>query len=236
MLNRETHKSELPRLKTKTGFTLAEVLITLAIIGVVAALTIPVLISNAQKAQYYTAFQKGYADLNAIVESLVLENNDMAGAITSYGSITSAIRSKVKEAKFCPESKPYGTCMASSIKFTKSLVDNFDSYDMVVLADGEAIAIQPFTNPHCSNSDGNFTDVCGQIYLDTNGIKPPNETGRDVFFFVLRNKKLVAEGEQGSGILEDINNYCDLIEASGADSNSHRACASKLLLDHAMTY
>ena len=38
------------------GFTLAEVLITLGIIGVVAAMTMPTLINSTQGAQYKTAF------------------------------------------------------------------------------------------------------------------------------------------------------------------------------------
>ena len=41
--------------KTKLGFTLAEVLITLAIIGVVAAMTIPTLIANYQQRSWDTA-------------------------------------------------------------------------------------------------------------------------------------------------------------------------------------
>lgn len=41
----------MTRKKTMTGFTLAEVLITLGIIGVVAALTIPALIANHKKQQ-----------------------------------------------------------------------------------------------------------------------------------------------------------------------------------------
>ena len=40
--------------KQKSAFTLAEVLITLGIIGVVAALTIPILISNYRKRQLET--------------------------------------------------------------------------------------------------------------------------------------------------------------------------------------
>ena len=40
----------------KRAFTLAEVLITLGIIGVVAAMTIPTLISNYQKKQFEVAF------------------------------------------------------------------------------------------------------------------------------------------------------------------------------------
>ena len=42
----------------KNGFTLAEVLITLAIIGVVAVLTLPALNSNTQEQQARTALKK----------------------------------------------------------------------------------------------------------------------------------------------------------------------------------
>lgn len=42
----------------KTGFTLAEVLITLGIIGVVAAITIPTLIANTRSQQYRSKFKK----------------------------------------------------------------------------------------------------------------------------------------------------------------------------------
>ena len=44
----------------KKGFTLAEVLITLAIIGVVAALTIPAVIHKYQQQELYTRFIETY--------------------------------------------------------------------------------------------------------------------------------------------------------------------------------
>ena len=46
------------------GFTLAEVLITLGIIGVVAAMTIPTLIVNTNSAQFKTAYKKAISVLN----------------------------------------------------------------------------------------------------------------------------------------------------------------------------
>ena len=46
------------------GFTLAEVLITLGIIGVVAAMTIPTLISNTNGAQFKTGFKKALSTLS----------------------------------------------------------------------------------------------------------------------------------------------------------------------------
>ena len=56
-----------------TGFTLAEVLITLGIIGVVAAMTIPTLTSKIQNLQYATAYRKAFSSLN---QALRLMQND----------------------------------------------------------------------------------------------------------------------------------------------------------------
>ena len=50
--------------KNKKGFTLAEVLITLGIIGIVAAMTMPALIANHQKQVAATAVKKMYSQLN----------------------------------------------------------------------------------------------------------------------------------------------------------------------------
>lgn len=48
----------------KHGFTLAEVLITLGVIGIVAAMTIPVLISNTNGAKYRAQFKKAVSTMN----------------------------------------------------------------------------------------------------------------------------------------------------------------------------
>ena len=58
----------------KSAFTLAEVLITLGIIGVVAALTIPSLISNYQDKQFKTAYKKAYSDISQVVQEGIIEN------------------------------------------------------------------------------------------------------------------------------------------------------------------
>ena len=57
----------------KKGFTLAEVLITLAVIGVVAALTIPVLIQKYQKKQLYAQFMKTYNTVTTALDNAVAE-------------------------------------------------------------------------------------------------------------------------------------------------------------------
>ena len=62
------------------AFTLAEVLITLTIIGVVAAMTMPTLINNTNGAQFKTAYKKALSVLNqAVVMNIALVDYDFAG-------------------------------------------------------------------------------------------------------------------------------------------------------------
>ncbi len=64
------------------GFTLAEVLITLGIIGVVAAMTMPTLINSTQGAQYKTAFKKSLTVLSqAVVMNIALNDYDLSQVV-----------------------------------------------------------------------------------------------------------------------------------------------------------
>ena len=71
----------------ENAFTLAEVLITLAIIGVVAAMTMPTLINNTNGAQFKTAYKKALSVLNqAVVMNLALVDYDFAGTTSNAPS------------------------------------------------------------------------------------------------------------------------------------------------------
>ena len=63
----------------KKGFTLAEALITLVIIGVIAALTIPAILVNTEQHEYKTALKKALSALNQVIE--------MSIALEGYGPI-----------------------------------------------------------------------------------------------------------------------------------------------------
>lgn len=58
----------------KFAFTLAEVLITLGIIGVVAAITIPTVMSKVQDAQFKTAFKKEFSLVDQATRSIASDN------------------------------------------------------------------------------------------------------------------------------------------------------------------
>ena len=65
-----------------SGFTLAEVLITLGIIGVVAAMTMPTLMNATNGAQYKTAYKKALSVISqAIVLNLALDDYDLSSTV-----------------------------------------------------------------------------------------------------------------------------------------------------------
>lgn len=57
----------------KRAFTLAEVLVTLAIIGVVAALTVPIVFAKFRQHEYKTAGKKAFSELSAAIQTLNLQ-------------------------------------------------------------------------------------------------------------------------------------------------------------------
>ena len=67
------------KIKKKSGFTLAEVLITLGIIGVVAAITIPILMTNYKKHVIETELKEFYSIMNQALKLSEYDNEDMDG-------------------------------------------------------------------------------------------------------------------------------------------------------------
>ena len=78
----------------KKAFTLAEVLITLAIIGIVAAVTIPSVIANYQQQEFKTGLRKAVSVLNEAIQANITldgetpyETNDLFTYIQKHMSV-----------------------------------------------------------------------------------------------------------------------------------------------------
>ena len=80
------------------AFTLAEVLITLGIIGVVAAMTMPTLMNSTNGAQYKTAYKKALSVISqAIVMNVALDDYDLSQASeTGTGTADQSIYTMLK--------------------------------------------------------------------------------------------------------------------------------------------
>lgn len=89
--------------KNKYGFTLAEVLITLVIIGVISAMTIPTIIQNTQKQEYYARLKKNYSVIiNALKLGQVQEGmiGDNKAVFVTTESATASYETAVRFAKY----------------------------------------------------------------------------------------------------------------------------------------
>jgi len=166
------------------------VLITLAIIGVIAAITIPSLIANHKKTTLESQFAKSYKTLThmanmAIAEHGSFENWDWKETFTEeeYDEFAKKYFTPyLNVAKFCPSDKSNGYCFAEKYNTAFNLssfsyIPNEFKKPQVILADGSSIIFGIHEN--CAER----TDYCVTIGVDVNGIKKPNTVGRDVFSF-----------------------------------------------------
>jgi prepilin-type N-terminal cleavage/methylation domain-containing protein len=87
------------------GFTLAEVLITLVVIGVISAITVPTIITNYQKQSIPAKLKKFYSTMN---QALILSQTKNGENISNYSFETSEIRTSEPLKKFYDENfAPY---------------------------------------------------------------------------------------------------------------------------------
>jgi len=233
-------------LQKRFAFTLAEVLITLGIIGVVAALTIPTLMANYQKVQEVAALKKSYAE---ITEALRLMANDhgcpddlkCVGVFDDSNTLGNEFKKYFKLAKDCGATYDANDgstkCMADSYSYNyDGSGDRYDmdadnsSYYRFVTADGFGIALEVGAD-NCANNqvDGklnlNQSQVCGFMWVDVNGSKGPNNVGRDIFAFKITNGKGPAIYPIGGS--EDISDQPGWVNSSGTPSYCDKDITNK---------
>ena len=114
----------------KKGFTLAEVLITLAIIGIVAALTLPTVMSNYKKKVVVTKMKKFYTTMNQAVKLSTVENGD-----TDYWSV------EAEDQKFNPDATMDWYNKYLSKHFNGAEAEKINDGIVVRLNDGSGFAI-----------------------------------------------------------------------------------------------
>lgn len=210
---------------TFLAFTLAEVLITLAIIGIVAAITIPSLIKNIQLMQYKSSYKKEYSILSQAMTSIANDNGGSnVGVYSSNSGIRDAFAAKLKTLKKCEDAASKGVCWAT----TTSYMDGTIKTDMwstasTVLNDGSSIMFYyPFTN--CDSSAfglPNGETTCGILTIDVNGLTGPNKFGYDIYILHILNNRVLPYGFQ--------NDPWQTYSCPGKGWDSGLSCSAKYL-------
>ncbi len=227
----------------KKGFTLAEVLITLAIIGIVAALTVPTVIRNYQERQTVTALKKFYTEISQAYARAQVGNatpdtwNWGAGADgTSADKIIDILAPYLKITKRCGNA---GGCFSPDTYKTlnKNISwhgPNFGQYASAQFANGLAFWIYT-QGSGCTTNRGStkgLGSICGHIGVDLNGYKKPNQLGHDTFYFYLTKYNIIPMGTKDE-TMYTISNYCKI---STQTDNNGFACTAWVIQKGNMDY
>jgi len=159
----------------KKGFTLAEVLITLGIIGVIAAMTVPTLMNNSTEREFRSAYKKGMAALNqAVTMNIALDNvdfdslTDTTTGDTTVDSLYALLAKRMTTINFTQEAtSKEGEALNGPEGATNSAA-KVGTNAAMFFTDGSAIVWAPSV---LSNA-GNRGEI--PVLWDVNGIKKPN--------------------------------------------------------------
>ena len=195
----------------KKGFTLAEVLITLGIIGVVAAMTMPTLINNHREKETVVKLKK----LNSTLQNAynIMRQEEYGSSINSipdYGTNDEFIDNFTKYLKVqnvCHEGE-IDDCFIE--KSSYKTIGNGVGTTMCgsdstafVLADGTVVIV----------SHHGTATTYKQLFVDLNGKNPPNTFGKDAFSFIMNTQKIVPRGSvalrRNDTFRYDASGYCD---------------------------
>ena len=172
----------------KKGFTLAEVLITLGVIGIVASLTLPNVLNNFNNKTQVAQLQRTYnAIANAATQLLASEQVDdlTQSSLGSSGGRDDFMYKYFKIQKDCGGG--WSGCLADSYQtynrsettstdltssaFTSPLGNQSTDFKCVTIDTGASICISTMNNSYA------------RVIVDTNGVSSPNLFGRDLFKF-----------------------------------------------------
>lgn len=190
----------IAKYKRQTAFTLAEVLITLLIIGVVASIVIPSIMNDTKEVEYNIALKKIYGSLfQALKLNQVYNSENMRVGLGNSAADTAAFRDDFCNVMTCIK-RDTGANIFNNITYKSykagdrgSLADNIDN--SAILNDGSLLQFYSYGN--CSGS----LNICGEFDIDINGRKAPNMLGKDLYLlYVVRqngNYSLLPAGVQG---------------------------------------
>ena len=212
----------------KHGFTLVEILIAIAIIGVITVLTLPSVTSGVNQKANVKLLETASQAVNMATKQVMMDERVTNLADTVYGTNAGAfLQNYFRLSLYCGNS--YTDCLASSYKSlsgsasatTASMLSGKTFYCGATQS-GTVICITNMT------TDSGDTHGSSTAVIDVNGKKGPNKNGQDLFSF-----NVYTDGRIGNQYVASSN------DADGTTCNNYRntagyggACYSKVVADN----
>ena len=214
----------------KSAFTLAEVLISLGIIGVVVAMMIPTMISKIQKQQIESQIRENYSSIAQVMK--MAENDDIGYFNIDLSNGALSINKKWFETYIVPYMKVEQVCYSTGgcwhkygvVKTLNGVAPTWESKvgisDSLIGGIGYALAFRTAKGSYFDTDTSNptqtsnifgvdSTDNSIQFYFDVNGDRKPNIIGKDIYILVYASDKgLVPAGFDRTK--EEVKKNCEL--------------------------
>ncbi len=233
----------------KKGFTLVEVVLTLSIIGVIAAITIPTMIHETNKKATIEQLKKSAATLNQAIYNATITSGQVEGWSWSTDEgiariMQNTITPRLNVGYMCSGSTSTNSHCSYAVRGVDGDVQDintmFQAKTRVLLNDGSLVAFtdaNSFLNADRDDSDpdagdidkptgsncnwgGNSKTLCGVFMVDVNGNKKPNVVGKDVFYYGLYLS--------GAVLPYGANEGDEFIEENCTAGSSGKTCAAKI--------
>lgn len=229
----------------KAAFTLAEVLITLGIIGVVAALTLPSLIQNYHEKQRVTQLKKAYS----VMQNAFLMAQEEYGDVTDWGLTITNTGEKDDDGNDILDNSGTENVMNILMKYVeKSKIPQNSYIGYVESIDGRQ-AFWPWevsSNKYFYLKDGTMVTMGWISSLDCNGNYQGKKIACSDFWIVFPKKSKMKIGvdvfnfyfttEGFKPNSTTIGNYCNAFEAVGRADINGRGCTAHALYNGNMDY
>ncbi len=186
-----------------SAFTLTELLIALAILGALAAMTIPSLMEGLQKKQLIVLLKNTVGQIEQLAHNQMIAKNSKDLTLTDFVNPDKLLVEKnFPITKSCKKTED---CWSESYRvidglkpFSRVLEDNPKS---VILKNGAIISYYYYeTSSFPVLPDGD--KVIGIFHVDVNGTEKPNMLGRDVFWFHISKYGKIMDNQQAWGVNE----------------------------------
>ena len=243
-----------PTALKRVAFTLAEVLITLGIIGVVAAITLPTLVANYQKQVWVNQLKKTYTTLNEGLKQMLVQENctevkscllfdyhgDNNGEYHYSSSFYELFPKVFNLVDYSTENNYYNSKYKREVKKIGGGSHSFND-----IPSGYSFGYS--TGLAGSTKNGEiymleYGPAGSSVTVDINGFKQPNQIGRDIFIFVLSPKSSSFVPIESSSFYSDyvygnssdesymeqrIEEMCN----TSSSSSIGETCAAKIIMD-----
>lgn len=188
----------------KSAFTLAEVLITLAIIGVVAAITVPSILASTHEKEFHNKLRKNVSVINnafrlaQVHEGMMGDNTAMIPNLSTHSFPVSQLGvlplaglvKYINTVDYCTVNGA-GNFKSCDTERTKAINWGLASTSYLWLADGTIYGIYSTMGIYrVAGLDAPTSNEHMAIWIDVNGEKKPNKWGKDRYIAVITAKDI----------------------------------------------